>query len=174
MAWSKDKAREYHRKYREKNRQKIREYQREYQREYRKKWEEENKEKVNDYYKKRRQQDPVLKLRHNVGAAIRDALKRADGSKNGESVMQHLPYTIDELREHLESQWEEGMTWDNHARDGWHIDHIVPQAALPYDSMEHPNFLECWKLENLQPLWAKDNLAKSDKIINADKELSKL
>ena len=70
------------------------------------------------------------------------------------------PYTSRVLREHLESQFTEDMNWDNHGTY-WHIDHIVPQAALSYDSIEHPNFLKCWALENLQPLPASENRTKN-------------
>ena len=63
------------------------------------------------------------------------------------------------------SKFTEGMTLDNHGIYGWHIDHIIPQSKLLYDSMDHPNFQKCWALENLQPLWAKDNLSKSNKIL---------
>ena len=54
---------------------------------------------------------------------------------------------------------------DNHGIYGWHIDHIIPQSKLLYDSMDHPNFQKCWALENLQPLWAKDNISKSNKTL---------
>ena len=125
--------------------------------------------KYNEYQRKwsneRLQTDPEYKLRRMVSRAIRAALKSNDGSKEGESVTQHLPYTIEELKEHIESQFQEGMTWDNNAADGWHIDHIYPQSKLPYDSMDHPNFQKCWALENLQPLWAKENIKKGSKIL---------
>ena len=92
-------------------------------------------------------------------------ITREGGSKDGESILKYLPYTPKEMKEHLESLWLPGMTWDNHALDGWHIDHIIPQSKLLYDSMDHPNFQKCWALENLQPLWAKENISKSDKIL---------
>ena len=109
--------------------------------------------------------DPAYKLKNLVARLVRHALKRNDGSKAGESVLQYLPYTMDELKEHLEKQFQEGMTWDNHTTEGWHIDHIIPQSKLIYDSMDHPNFQKCWALENLQPLWAKENISKSNKIL---------
>ena len=72
------------------------------------------------------------------------------------------------LREHLESQFTEGMSWDNMGE--WHIDHIRPIASFNYDSTEHPDFKKCWALNNLQPLWAADNIRKGDKwngVVNA-------
>ena len=41
---------------------------------------------------------------------------------------------------------------------------IYPQSKLPYDSMTHPNFLKCWALENLQPLEAKENISKGNRL----------
>ena len=128
-----------------------------------------NKDRINGYsrewHREKRETDPSYKLRRDIGSQINNALKRAGGSKQGESIMQYLPYTIEELKEHLESLWLPGMTWDNHTHEGWHLDHIIPQSALLYDSMDHPNFRKCWALENLQPLWAKDNIRKSNKIL---------
>ena len=116
-----------------------------------------------EYASIKRRTDPVFKLRERVSVSIWSALRRNKGGKDGQSVLQYLPYTIEELKEHLESMWLPGMTWDNYSQ--WHIDHIIPQSKLLYDSMVHPNFLKCWALENLQPLWAIDNLRKSNKIL---------
>ena len=56
------------------------------------------------------------------------------------------------------------INWDdnNLSTWTWNIDHIIPQAKLPYDSMEHPNFEKCWILSNLRPLSSKQNLLKSN------------
>tara|TARA_R110000824_G_C14922675_1_gene647886 strand:+ start:55 stop:654 length:600 start_codon:yes stop_codon:yes gene_type:complete len=125
----------------------------------------ENKEQINRQKKKRYHSDPEYKLRSIVTSSINNILK---GGKGGESILPYVDWSSHkELKEHIESQWQEGMTWDNHARDGWHIDHIIPQSVLldGVVSMEHPNFRKCWALENLQPLWAKDNLSKGNKIL---------
>lgn len=71
---------------------------------------------------------------------------------------QYFPYTLQELKEHLELQFQPGMTWENYGRYGWHIDHIIPQSVLPFDSIEDLNFRICWSLDNLRPLWYTDNL----------------
>jgi len=55
------------------------------------------------------------------------------------------------------------MTWDNWTLDGWHIDHIKPLAS--FDLTDRKQLLEACHYTNLQPLWAKDNLTKNDKII---------
>ena len=55
------------------------------------------------------------------------------------------------------------MSWDNYGE--WHIDHILPDSSFYYVSTEDDEFKKCWALSNLQPLWAIDNLKKSNKII---------
>lgn len=107
---------------------------------------------------------PDLKLRSLVRRAVCEGMKLAGGSKAGRSVLRHLPYSMAELRNHLESLWEPWMSWSNYGpwerdRRTWQIDHAVPQAALPYDDFGHPNFLRCWALPNLRPLEAVRNLS---------------
>ena len=151
VSYCKECVSEYGRQYHKANREKIREQaKKHYQR---------NKEKRYKYARNRKADHPVIALRSIVSSQICQALNRNNGSKQGESVMKHLPYTMSQLKEHLESQFEDGMTWGNHTRDGWHIDHIIPQSKLPYDSMDDPNFQKCWALENLQPLEAKENMS---------------
>jgi hypothetical protein len=118
-----------------------------------------------EYKKRRLKEDPVYRMRESVSNSIYCALFRKDfkGTKRS-SVWSVLPYTPEQLKEHLEAQFDEYMAWDNYG-DYWHIDHIYPQSLLPYDSLEHENFQKCWALENLQPLEAIENMKKSNKII---------
>lgn len=119
----------------------------------------------NLHRKERRKTDLVYKLRSDTSTLIRRALKNNGGSKNNKSVLKYLPYTMQELKEHLENQFESWMNWKNHGvynpktwngNDSttwtWQIDHIIPQSDLPYTSMEDNNFKKCWMLENLRPL----------------------
>lgn len=124
--------------------------------------------------KKRLHSDSKYKLRIYTSNAIGRGLKRSNGSKLGKSIEQYLPYTIDELKTHIESLWEPWMSWENYGspKKGerkWQIDHIIPQALLVYDSMEHPNFKKCWNLNNLRPLEAFENMKKHTSLINATK-----
>jgi hypothetical protein len=120
-------------------------------------------------YKRFYLSDPVRKIRHNVGGAVRGALKRMGSSKKGESTFNYLPYTPLELKDHLEKQFEPWMTWDNYGdranstRKTWQIDHIIAQVYFPYSSLDDPLFQECWALSNLRPLEKLENMKKGAK-----------
>jgi len=69
--------------------------------------------------------------------------------------------SLEDLMKHLESKFAEGMTWENYGIKGWHIDHIRPCASFDLEDPEEQK--KCFHWSNLQPLWAVDNLKKSDK-----------
>jgi len=81
---------------------------------------------------------------------------RAGYSKT-HSTQEILGYAPNELRKHISSLFLDGMTWANHG--DWHIDHVRPISSFPPNT--HPSIVHA--LSNLQPLWAADNLEKSDK-----------
>lgn len=114
--------------------------------------------------------DPILRLRANISRSIREALFDVQSSKGGRSFLTYIGYTIEDLKIHMETLFETWMNWDNYGAyktnrwdDNntttwkWNIDHIIPQADLPYISMEDDNFKKCWALTNLRPLSAKQN-----------------
>lgn len=70
-----------------------------------------------------------------------------------------LGYTPKDLKLHLELKFQEGMSWKN--RSAWHIDHIKPIAQFVREGIYDPKIISA--LENLQPLWAEDNMKKQDK-----------
>ncbi len=111
--------------------------------------------------------DPEFRMRCLISSYIKRALKKQFKVKNS-STWKKLSYTPEQLREHLEKQFEPWMNWENHGnfRENertWHVDHIIPQSKLIYDSMDHPNFQKCWALENLRPLEALENIIKGNK-----------
>ena len=121
-------------------------------------------------WEKNRRKNPYYKLHKSISKAVSRKLKQNNSNKNGKSILQYLPYTMHELKLHIESLWEPWMNWENYgvaslSKKSWQIDHIIPRSLLPYDSMEHPNFLICWELSNLRPLEAIENIKKGNKLI---------
>lgn len=120
-----------------------------------------HKEKINkrtaEYAKKREQNDINFRLLRTYRHRVRNALK---SKKKDIPTRDLIGCTIDELRSHLESQFRDGMAWDNYGK--WHIDHIIPCSA--FDLSKEEELKRCFHFSNLQPLWAKENLRKADKI----------
>ena len=85
------------------------------------------------------------------------------GQKAQRSWERLVGYDYVQLKTHLEKQFLPGMSWEN--RSLWHIDHIRPVASFTITSADCEDFKDCWTLNNLQPLWARDNLVKQDKIL---------
>ncbi len=162
-----DKLSEYYQQYRDDHKKDIAEYSKEYA--------EQNKDVIAirkaEYMRERKQIDPAFKLRAIISTKIATVLKLNESSKDGDSCLTYLPYSIGELRTHIEKQFESWMTWENHGRYDpliwddndlstwtWQLDHIIPQSDLPYTSMSDSNFKKCWGLDNLRPYSAKQNL----------------
>jgi len=118
-----------------------------------------------NYINKRNRTDATYRLRGCIARAIQKSLKRkpARGCKNGHSWERLVGYTLSELQAHLEKQFGENMTWDNYG-SYWHLDHIIPIAAFDFASPQDDAFKRCWALSNLQPLEARANKLKSDKL----------
>mgnify|MGYP001132378696 CR=1 FL=1 len=122
---------------------------------------EEKREYQRKYQQEKRDTDPKWKIMKNLRTRISTAIR---GSRKSASTVSLLGCSVDELNKHLESQFTTGMTWDNYGYYGWHVDHIKPCASfdLTLDSEQK----KCFHYTNLQPLWAKDNMNKSDKYEN--------
>ncbi len=110
----------------------------------------------------RRKHSVKLRINESMGAMIYLALKE---KKNGYKWEDLVGYTCEDLMTRLESQFKEGMSWDNKGK--WHIDHIIPRSHFHFNSPEDTEFKECWAISNLQPLWEKDNLTKSTRVYNS-------
>jgi hypothetical protein len=144
--WSeqnKDHRKKYMDEYREKNIDKIREVKRNYER-------------------TRKANDPLYKLVANFRTAIWTVLKENNMDKYGH-YFEILQYSPEQLATHLEKQFSEGMTWENYG--DWHVDHKTPITAFNFQEIGDNEFMKCWCLENLQPMWADENIKKSNKII---------
>lgn len=101
--------------------------------------------------------------RARLGTAIRQA-----GAKKSASTFSLIGCSIEFLKDWIQRKFKRGMRWNNHG--DWHIDHIVPCVAFDLRTKEGQQ--NCFHYSNLRPLWAEDNLAKGDKIITCQPELS--
>lgn len=88
-----------------------------------------------------------------ISSGMRKALQQ---NKAGRHWEEFVPYNLAELKEHLESQFTEGMSWDNFG-EYWEIDHIIPQNLFSISSVEDHDFKICWSLMNLRPLSVTEN-----------------
>lgn len=115
---------------------------------------------MNSYERIKMQTDPTFKLRKYLGSRLRTALKAQKAKKN-QHILDLCGLGYEAIREYIEKQFKPGMTWDNHGM--WHIDHIRPVSSFNLHDPEEVK--KCFHYTNLQPLWAFENLSKSNKII---------
>jgi hypothetical protein len=113
----------------------------------------------NEYKKNRKLDDPTFKLVQTVRVRLYAYLKTKSIVKN-KRTFDIIGCTPLELKEHLEKQFVDKMSWDNYSFNGWHIDHIIPLSSAKTEE----EIYELCHYTNLQPLWAKDNFAKSNKL----------
>ena len=144
----------------EKNKVKILEKQKEYY----EKNKDEIKKRVVEYNKEYRRDKYANNPLYRLSCLIRANVARVATAVKQQKELRSLEYlgcSLDEFKKHIESLWLEGMTWDNHGHDGWHIDHIVP---LDYFVKNEDDPWEANHYKNLQPLWAEDNFSKGNRI----------
>lgn len=118
---------------------------------------------INNTRNKRMKNDIEFKistyLRNRVKAVI-----KGKGTNKAKKTLDLLGCSLLELKLHLESKFEVGMSWDNYGFYGWHIDHIIPCSK--FDLTKPEEQVKCFHYTNLQPLWAQDNLRKGNKLEN--------
>jgi len=176
---------EYNKKYVKTHKQSTREYQKKYREEhkeeiklYKKLLYLKNKEKIQKKHKlyyqsnkqklnKRRVIYRTLKFKYDINFKLESILRNRlyhalkDNSKSM-ATLTLLGCSVDFLTLWLELQFKDGMSWDNYGYYGWHIDHVRPCAFFDLSLKEHQH--ACFHFTNLQPLWAKENFNKRDKL----------
>jgi len=123
-----------------------------------KKYNSKNREKINKHRQQKLKINVHYKIKQNLRSRLHSALK---GNTKSKRTLELLGCTVEKLKQHLESQFANGMTWDNHSSLGWHIDHIRPCASFDLSKPEEQN--KCFNYSNLQPLWATENLKKGSR-----------
>jgi hypothetical protein len=143
----KTKVREQQRKYYENNKELFSKHA--------KLWAESNRDRRNEISKKHYNEYKTLMICRRL---IKRTLKYL-GTEKELKTIELLGYSPSQLKETIESKFVDGMSWNNNGE--WHIDHIKPISS--FDKTESPKVIN--SLNNLQPLWAFDNLSKGSKII---------
>ena len=111
-----------------------------------------------DMRKKKLERDPTQRIHGRISNQILAVL---GDRKKGRKAFDLVGYSHEDLRVHLERQFLKGMSWENMGE--WHIDHIIPLSSFTITGPDDPELKRAWGLANLRPLWAADNIAKSDK-----------
>lgn len=132
-----------------------------------KEWRQNNRERSNkrqnEYRKKKYAEDPNFKIRCSLRSRVYSVLMNQRVEKTAKT-RELIGCTVQEVMDHLESLFTEGMSWENYGE--WHIDHIKPCAKFNLTNVEEQR--KCFNYKNLQPLWAEENILKSDKWTDQD------
>lgn len=150
-------------KYRKTHPERIQQYTKKYQKEhpeYPRIWNANNRDKRKGYSDRARSTEKG-KLSNSISCLIWHCLKKNKGNRHWPDL---VGYTVDQLKRHLEKKFTDGMTWEKFMAGEIHIDHKIPKAAFNFNTPEDIDFERCWALKNLQPMWAKENIQKSDKV----------
>jgi hypothetical protein len=142
----------YSKDYYKNHKEKIKQYKKEYQKNLSK---EQRERKIQNYYNKLKINTNfkiICYLRNRIYYAIKNNSKF-------KSTLELLGCSIKKLKEHLQEQFTNDMSWSNYGK--WHIDHIKPCAS--FDLSKPSEQRKCFNYTNLQPLWAKENLSKGTK-----------
>lgn len=147
------KALQQSRRYKAANREKVLWSQQE--------WNRKNRDRVRKYVRKRYVDNPLYKLRCLLSSRVVKTLSRNGSYKNNKTI-ELLGGSLVQVKAYIESLFKPGMTWSNHGLHSWHLDHIKPCAS--FDLTDPEQRRACFHYTNLQPLWAEENLTKSDKV----------
>lgn len=112
--------------------------------------------------RERRATDPSFRLMKNMRRGVASICQRQGTIKNTRTA-ELIGCSVDEFINHLERNFKRGMSWENYGTY-WHVDHVLPCAS--FDHADPKQVKQCWHWTNLKPLKAKDNLKKSDKIVD--------
>jgi len=107
--------------------------------------------------------------KNRIQDTICQALKR---QTNSPILEQYVGCNLNDLRKHIESQFQEGMTWNNHGRSygQWQIDHII--GCNNFDLSNEAERKQCFYYVNLRPMWKEDHVKKSVRRLQVTKEIA--
>jgi hypothetical protein len=123
-------------------------------------WAKNNRDKVNEYIKTKKEKNPLFRVELNIRGRMKQYLKQKNITQKNKTY-DIVGIEINDLKKHIEKQFTKGMNWENYGMYGWHIDHIIPLCS----ANDENELLKLFHYTNLQPLWAEDNLKKNGKIL---------
>lgn len=112
-----------------------------------------------DHMRNKRQTDPWYCVRNRLASRLWHALAGQNGKKAFKTE-ELIGCTVSELRDQLQRQFTEGMTWDKFLAGEISIDHLTPCAAFDLTKPEEQK--KCFHHSNLAPKWTSDNQRKGD------------
>lgn len=121
-------------------------------------WIEKNKEHRRNYINNYNS-NPISKLKNSLRSRINELMNK---KYNNPRTTNLVGCDYEFLINYIESKFINGMSWDNYGYYGWHLDHIIPLSSAKTEE----ELCKLFHYTNLQPLWAEDNLRKSNKILN--------
>jgi hypothetical protein len=131
-----------------------------------KEWQNNNPDKVRGYHRKYKKNKSNSDLNFKIAGNLRIRVRKLLGRKTKVgSVIDKLGCSVSELRFYLEGKFKDGMNWENYGVHGWHIDHKIPLSF--FDLTDKAQFSQACHYTNLQPMWAIENIKKSNKIYAA-------
>jgi len=139
---------------------------------YSKTWQKDNRDKRNTYLDKYNS-DPLQKLIKTYRCEVRRGFKFILLKKSRKSL-DYLGCTWKEFQDYIQSQFYdrvetgEEMTFKNYGMYGWHLDHIAPISIAETEG----DVILLSHYTNFQPLWAEDNYAKGDKLLDIDEQIA--
>jgi hypothetical protein len=166
--WAKNnpqKSRDRSKRWATKNIEKHREHTRKYIKchpDYLRKWRNENPgkaKKSNKYHNDKKLKTARGRILNRISCAIRRSIRENKAGRHWESL---AGYTLDQLKDHLEKQFTPEMSWGKFHQI--HIDHKIPLSAFNFSKPEDIDFKRAWALENLRPMWSRENLSKGAKL----------
>lgn len=147
-----DRDRVFHKRYPERSRERSRKHSKK----------PEAKKKAREWRMKAYRLNPGFKLSLTIRSRIANVLRNCHaGLRKASKTIELLGCSFQDLRVHLESLFQPGMSWKNYGLHGWHVDHRRPCASFDLTDPEQQR--QCFNFKNLQPLWAKDNWSKHAK-----------
>ena len=121
-------------------------------------WLEKNKEHRKAYIKKYNL-NPKNKIKNSLRSRINELLNK---KYNNPKTIDLIGCDYDFFIKYIENKFIKNMSWDNYGYYGWHLDHIIPLSSANTEE----EIYKLYHYTNLQPLWAEDNLKKSNKILD--------